>query len=229
MTPEDRARLLIDQQLDHSEHALWCISHHVSLGGGEMESDVDDGRGDNTLPSVPRTEGRPSDAASPPQEPETPTYPKQSIWAKAKETLSEVSAQATSVGGALASKSVAVGSPVAAKAAEIGKQTYSVAGDATRTAVQAGKHAYTGSKLESALQYIDGELDQRGAKQAIKSTTGAVVDKLDQVTGKRLLELLEEKLRIQDAYNDILATRLAEALERIAKLEARIGDDEDGH
>ena len=49
------------------------------------------------------------------------------------------------------------------------------------------------------------------------------MEKLDQITGKRLLELLEEKLEIQDAYNDILATRLAEALERIAKLEARIG------
>jgi len=42
------------------------------------------------------------------------------------------------------------------------------------------------------------------------------------VTGKRLVEMLEEKLRLQDEYNDILATRLAEALERIQKLEARL-------
>jgi hypothetical protein len=113
----------------------------------------------------------------------------------------------------------------AAKTAEIGKQTLEVASDVTRGALETGKQAYTGSKLESAVNYIDGELDQRGAKKATKDTTGAVVGKLDQVTGKRLVELLEEKLRIQDAYNDVLATRLSEALERIAKLETRFNED----
>ena len=137
-----------------------------------------------------------------------------SIWARAKESLSEVSTQATFAGVTTASK-----------AAQLGKQSRDAAGDTARNIVDVSKQLYSGSKLESAIQYVDAELDQRGAKQAIKSTTGAVVDKLDQVTGKRLLELLEEKLRIQDAYNDILATRLAEALERIAKLEARIDDD----
>ena len=46
--------------------------------------------------------------------------------------------------------------------------------------------------------------------------------KLDEVSGKRLVELLEKKLAIQDSYNDILATRLAEALDRIKALEDRV-------
>jgi hypothetical protein len=49
-----------------------------------------------------------------------------------------------------------------------------------------------------------------------------VVDRLDQVTGKQLVELLEERLRMQDDYNDVLATKLAEALERIAALEEKL-------
>lgn len=161
-----------------------------------MQSDADDAN------DVPACEQTPSS--------------KKSIWGKTKEALSEVSSQASQV--------AALGTAGAAKSAEIGKKTIEVAGEVSRGALETGKQAYTGSKLESVVNYLDGELDQRGAKKAIKDTTGAVVGKLDQVTGKRLVELLEEKLRIQDEYNDILATRLAEALERIAKLEARLNE-----
>jgi len=144
------------------------------------------------------------------EEPDAPDRSSKSIWGKAKKALNEASSHATSAGGALASKAAELGASAAAKTA-----------DTTRGAIETGQQAYSGSKLESLVNYVDGELDQRGAKKAIKDSTGAVVGKLDQVTGKRLIELLEEKLRIQDEYNDILATRLAEALERIAKLEAR--------
>jgi hypothetical protein len=158
---------------------------------------------------MPSTPSDPSDNAS--QLPATPN--KKSVWGKAKETLGEVSNQAAKV--------AAMSATSAAKGASIGKQTIGAASEATRGALEASKQAYTGSKLQSAVKYVDGELDQRGAKKALKDTTGAVVGKLDQVTGKRLVEMLEERLRIQDEYNDILATRLAEALDRIAKLEAR--------
>ncbi len=135
--------------------------------------------------------------------------------------IAGASSQASSAGGAIASKAAALGAAGAATTAEVGKHAAVAAGDAARGAVEATMHAYSGSTLESALNYLDGELDQRGAKRAIKDTAGAVVGKLDQVTGKRLIELLESKLRLQDSYNDILATRLAEAIERIAKLEAK--------
>ena len=137
-----------------------------------------------------------------------------SIWGKARAALGDVSTHA--------SKVAALSTTSAAKAADVGKQAAKIAGDVTRGALESSKQVYTGSKLESAVNYIDGELDQRGAKKAIKETTGAVVGKLDQVTGKRLVEILEEKLRVQDEYNNVLATRLAEALDRIAKLEARL-------
>lgn len=106
----------------------------------------------------------PNDADIPPCE-STPTPSStKSIWGKAKETLSEASSHATKV--------AALSSAATAKAAQLGKQ--SVDG-----ALETGKHVYAGSQLESAVNYIDGELDQRGAKKAIKDTAGAVVDKLD--------------------------------------------------
>ena len=119
-----------------------------------------------------------------------PPADKKAFWDKAKKRLGEVPAHA---------------SACATKAAKLGKQGLEV----TRDALETGKQAYAGSKLES----------------KVKDTAGAVVGKLDQVTGKRLIELVEQKLKIQDAYNDVLATRLAEALKRIEKLEARSNDD----
>jgi len=133
-----------------------------------------------------------------------------SLWSKAKKSLIDVSAQASTAGGALAGKAVTVTTTGASKTAEV-----------ARGAMTTTQQVYAGSKLESVVKTVDNELEQRGAKKTIKESTGAVVGKLDQVTGKKLVEMLETRLKVQDEYNDILATRLAEALERIAKLEAR--------
>lgn len=150
------------------------------------------------------------DPSQSPDSGKTPPPINKSIWGKARETLGNASSQASKI----ATASVAA----ATKAT-------GAANDATRSAIETGKQAYAGSKLESAVQRIDNELDERGVKKVAHETTQAVIGKLDEVTGKRLLELLEEKLRLQDAYNDVLATRLAEALARISKLEARLHDD----
>ncbi len=140
------------------------------------------------------------------------------FWGKTREALSNASTRVSSTGAALASKAASLGTLGAAKTAELGMQTYAAAG----SAVETGKQAYVGSGLATAVNYVDGQLEEIGAKQAISSTAGAVVGKLDEVTGKRLVELLEKRLQKQDAYNDILATRLAEAIERIVALENRI-------
>ena len=142
------------------------------------------------------------------------------FWGKTREALSNASTRVSTTGVALASKAASLGNLGAAKTAELGKQTYAAAG----SAVEVGKQAYVGSGLATAVNYVDGQLEELGAKQAIRSTAGAVVGKLDEVTGKRLVELLEKKLQKQDTYNDILATRLAEALERILALENRIDE-----
>ena len=136
-----------------------------------------------------------------------------SFLAKAKKAINSVSSQASTAGGTLASKAATLGASGAGKATEV-----------ARGAADIGKSAYSGSKLESTISFVDGELDQRGIKKAVTETAGAVVDKLDELTGKRLVELFEKRLKLQDEYNDILATRLAEALERISNLEARLKD-----
>jgi len=124
-----------------------------------------------------------------------------------------------------ASKIAAVGTASAVRTAELSKQSLGAATDATRGVIESGKTAYAGSTLAAAIDRIDDHLDKSGAKKLIADSAGAAVEKLDQVTGKRLVELLEEKLRAQDVYNSILATRLADALERIAKLEAQLKHD----
>jgi hypothetical protein len=123
----------------------------------------------------------------------------------------------------IARKAAALGQSGAERSAELGKRALTAASDTARGVTSAATSA--GSSLGSAASYLDAQLDEHGVKQAIGVTAGAAIGKLDEVTGKRLVELLEEKLRIQDLYNDVLATRLAEALERISKLEARLDDN----
>lgn len=119
------------------------------------------------------------------------------FWGRAKKALGDASTRVSATSVAVASQAALLGTSGAAKAAEIGKQTYVAAASAAESS---------------------------GTTQAIKATAGAVGGKLDEVSGKRLVELLEQKLRIQDSYNDVLATRLAEALERISILEDRVNE-----
>ena len=145
-----------------------------------------------------------------------------SIWKKAKRSLGSASTRVSLASSELATKSRELGGTGVEKLGAIGKHAYRAAGDTALQTLQSGKHAYSGSKLESTVKQIDGVLDQSGTKQACKDAAQAVVDKLDELSGKRLLELVEEKLQLQDLYNNVLATRLAEALERIAALEVQL-------
>ena len=45
---------------------------------------------------------------------------------------------------------------------------------------------------------------------------------MDVISGKKLLELVEQRLELQAQYNDVLATKLDEALQRIAALERKV-------
>jgi hypothetical protein len=137
---------------------------------------------------------------------DTPT-----LFERAAGALGDVAEQLGDIGEAIADKAVAAASSGA-----------SLASDAASAVVEAGADVYTGSRLESLVSYVGEGLDERGVFDAIETATDAVGDKIGQVTGKRLMEMLEEKLKLQDQYNDVLATKLAEALDRIAKLEARL-------
>jgi len=133
-----------------------------------------------------------------------------SAWEKAAKTL-EGAAQQVSAAGT--------------KAVEITESGAGMTANAAKGAIEVGTQAVVTMQLDAIVRYVDVELDQRGVKEAVGKAAGAFSDKLDQVTGKQLVELLETKLRRQDEYNDILATRLAEALNRIAALEARVKNE----
>jgi len=49
---------------------------------------------------------------------------------------------------------------------------------------------------------------------------------LDTVSGKAMYDLVKERLDLQDRYNDLLATKLQEALDRIDELEDRLDKSE---
>jgi hypothetical protein len=126
-----------------------------------------------------------------------------------------------SLGDAVAAISEA-GAAVADKAVEVGAAGVERTTDAATRIAQASANAISGVGLTSAIEYLDDAIDEQAIKAAIVEAAEAVGDKVDQVTGKQLVEMLEEKLRRQDEYNDILATRLAEALQRIAALEQKL-------
>ena len=57
----------------------------------------------------------------------------------------------------------------------------------------------------------------------VKTTAGKVNSSLDTVSGAKLLAEVREMVSLQEKYNDVLATKLEEALQRIQVLEAIVG------
>jgi hypothetical protein len=135
-----------------------------------------------------------------------------SVWETTTQSLSDAAIAISDAGAAFADR-----------AADIRAASVEVTTDTAKHIVQASVNAFSGVGLTSAIEYLDDAIDQQAIKSAIVDAAEAVGDKLDQVTGKQLVEMLEAKLRRQDEYNDILATRLAEALQRIATIEQRLG------
>lgn len=62
-------------------------------------------------------------------------------------------------------------------------------------------------------------LDKKGVTEKVNNVTQVTGDKFDTVSGYKMFKLVEERLEIQNSYNDILAEKLEEALQRIAELE----------
>ena len=125
-----------------------------------------------------------------------------SIWRKTTQGIQSIATTVGAAGSTVATTAASVGSGTVSAIAAAGTATVGMAGAVASTAVSAG-----GTVVE---------------KTGLGTAAEAVVERLDQVTGKQLVELLEQRLRVQDEYNDILATRLAEALERIAALEEKV-------
>jgi len=59
----------------------------------------------------------------------------------------------------------------------------------------------------------------------LQEVTDIASENFDKVSGKRILEIVENRLILQTQYNDLLASKLEEALNRIEVLEKSIRDN----
>lgn len=72
---------------------------------------------------------------------------------------------------------------------------------------------------------LDGHVNKAAGAvaQAVKAggeVIGEVIGEgLDSISGQRMFDLVQERMAVQDQYNDVLASKLHEALQRIERLE----------
>lgn len=83
-------------------------------------------------------------------------------------------------------------------------------------------------KLKEHAKKISEEVSTRfvesGAQRHIHTIKTKSGETLDVISGQAMYELVQERLSLQDRYNDLLATKLQEALERISELEKKISE-----
>jgi len=70
--------------------------------------------------------------------------------------------------------------------------------------------------------------DESGAKEKIDEIKSKTSEKLDEVSGEAMYKLVQERLAEQDQFNDLVAAKLHEALERISELESLIKTNDSG-
>lgn len=72
---------------------------------------------------------------------------------------------------------------------------------------------------------IQVKYEASGAKGKIDAVQRHVSGKLDEISGQAMYQLVEQRLAEQDRFNDLLATKLHDALERISQLEKKLAND----
>lgn len=92
-------------------------------------------------------------------------------------------------------------------------------------------------KAKKSVEFVKGSYDKiskdKNVNAVVKTVSDAgfkvggvavdaVKEKLDSATGQKMYDLVKERLAVQDQYNDVLASKLHEALQRIEKLEGII-------
>ena len=110
----------------------------------------------------------------------------------------------------------------------INKAIIKPAGKAGETAAEISKrisHRYERSglkpKVDKTFKSIDGTLEKTGVKAKAKKAKHVTTKHFDTFTGTRQYKLMQERMALQQRYNDILATKLEEALQRIERLESK--------
>jgi hypothetical protein len=109
-----------------------------------------------------------------------------------------------------------------AAVSEIADVTVGIADSAAAIAKDKYERSGLKSTLATASKTTKEFLDSTGVTDAAGRAAEVTGDHLDTLSGAKLLALVEERLAIQSKYNDILATKLEEALDRIKRLEEAI-------
>ena len=79
------------------------------------------------------------------------------------------------------------------------------------------------NKVDSLANATVDKYEECGAKAKVDLVTGKVSESFDVVSGQAMFQAVQDRLAKQDQYNDALANKLLEALDRIALLEQKLG------
>lgn len=78
-------------------------------------------------------------------------------------------------------------------------------------------------KVDSLASVASKKYEESGAKSTVDTVSGKVSESFDVVSGQAMFQAVQDRLTKQDQYNDVLANKLLEALERISQLEQKLG------
>jgi hypothetical protein len=110
-------------------------------------------------------------------------------------------------------------------AVELARKAAREAQDATEVAIKTYHESGLKDTVEETAAWTKEQLDKTGVTEVASRVADTVGEELDTISGQKILDLVEERLALQARYNDILASKLEEALQRIAVLEARLSKE----
>ena len=80
------------------------------------------------------------------------------------------------------------------------------------------------TKTRALATDVQRKFEESGAKGKVDAVQGEISGKIDEISGQAMYQLVQERLAEQDRFNDLIATKMHEALERISELEKRLAD-----
>ena len=87
-----------------------------------------------------------------------------------------------------------------------------------------GRDSKVGTKTRDIATGIQSGYLNTGAKGKVDAVQSQISEKLDEISGQEMYQLVQERLVEQERFNDLVATKLQEAHERIAELEKQLSD-----
>lgn len=96
------------------------------------------------------------------------------------------------------------------------------AGTAWEHATAKGQSLY--SAAAGRASHVSDQYQNSRAREYVEHVLQQAGQGLDAISGKAMYELVRDRLDLQDGYNDLLASKLQEALDRIDQLERRLAD-----